>query len=454
VLSLAVRAGSMALVQRLLTLPHVDANAADLRGRTALMLLALKSGDATTCAALLRSGAQAAQLAHGGVGALLLACQEGHAAMAELLLDGGADVNSRTSDEHALTPLVMAVLRRRTACVALLLRRGADLNVVWQRGMSVLGVAVRLGCADSVRQLLAAKASADGSGIGEDAVVSPLVAASGCGNRELVDALLEAGADVDNTALHNAARGGFVGVVRTLLAFGAAVDWASPCAHPRVHTPLHYAVSGGHADVVAVLLAHGADRRLIDIDDSVSASVRAALATTVPHPRGGWLVEEVRGRLPHEQEKEKTEDDRRRREHDKNARETVLSQLRAELARIVFEQPKTPRDPVARVPVAASSATPHSVPLSQQWPAALRSLRFSEPPPSPPRQPLPAALSSSDQSMLSKSADSDDDDHDQASGIGYDAEDCDTTSSDSSATSKGPWSKLFGHAHTHLIETH
>jgi ankyrin repeat protein len=407
VLSLAVRAGSMALVQRLLTLPHVDANAADLRGRTALMLLALKGGDATTCAALLRSGAQAAQLAHGGVGALLLACQEGHAAMAELLLDGGADVNSRTSDEHALTPLVMAVLRRRTACVALLLRRGADLNVVWQRGMSVLGVAVRTGCAESVRQLLAAKASADGSGIGEDAVVSPLVAASGCGNRELVDALLEAGADVDNTALHNAARGGFVGVVRTLLAFGAAVDWASPCAHPRVHTPLHYAVSGGHADVVAVLLAHGADRRLIDIDDSVSASVRAALATTVPHPRGGWLVEEVRGRLPQEQEKEKTEDDRRRREHDKNARETVLSQLRAELAR-----------------------------------------------PSPPRQPLPAALSSSDQSMLSKSADSDDDDHDQASGIGYDAEDCDTTSSDSSATSKGPWSKLFGHAHTHLIETH
>jgi ankyrin repeat protein len=277
VLSLAVRAGSMALAHRLLKLPDVDVNARDLRGRTALMLLALKGGDASVCAALLQQGATAAQLAHGGVGALLLACQEGHAAMAELLLDGGADLNARTSDEHELTPLVMAVLHRRTACITLLLRRGADANIAWLRGLSVLGVAVRIGCVESVRQLLAAKASADGSGSGEDAVVPPLVATSACGNSELVDALLDAGADVHNTALHNAARGGFVGVVRALLAFGAAVDWASPSAKPTVHTPLQYAIGAGHADVVAVLLAHGADRRLID--DSVSCSVR--------HPRGG-----------------------------------------------------------------------------------------------------------------------------------------------------------------------
>lgn len=109
----------------------------------------------------------------------------------------------------------MAVLCRRMACIALLLRRGADANVVWQNGMSVLSVAVRSGYGEAVQHLLAAKASADGSGFGSDAVVPPLVAASACGNRDVVDALLEAGADVDNTALHNAARGGFVGVVRT-----------------------------------------------------------------------------------------------------------------------------------------------------------------------------------------------------------------------------------------------
>jgi ankyrin repeat protein len=316
VVSLAVRAGCMALALRLLKLPCVDLNAPNLRGRTALMLLALKGGDANVCAALLKHGAVAAKLARDGVGALLLACQEGHVAMSELLIDGGADLNSRTTDEHELSPLVMAVLNRRTACIALLLRRGADANVVWQNGMSVLGVAVRNRCVESVRQLLAAKASVDGCGMGADALVPPLVAASACGNGNVVDALLEAGADVDNTALHNAARGGFVGVVRALLAFGAAVDWASPSVHPRVHTPLHYAVLGGHNDVVAVLLAHGADRRLVDVEaESVAASMRMELDAMLPHPRSGWLLDEVHGRCPEAREQEKTEDDQRRREH-------------------------------------------------------------------------------------------------------------------------------------------
>jgi hypothetical protein len=317
--------------------------------------------------------------------------------MAELLLDGGADPNSHTTDEHYMTPLVIALLCRRTTCIALLLRRGADANILWLNGMSALGVAVRRGCAESVRQLLAAKASADGSGIGADACVPPLVAASACGNDDLVNALLEAGADVDNTALHNAARGGFVGVVRALLAFGAAVDWASLSAHPCVHTPLYYAVGGGHADVVAVLLAHGADRRLVDVDDSVAASMRKALEAMVPHPRGRWLLEEVRGRCPEEREREKAEDGQRRREHDNMERNAALSR-----------------------------------PVAQQLLAVQQSQRLSEPP-------VTALLSNGSQNEGSDSSGS-------SITIGYGADDCDT-GSDS-------WSMQFGHAHHHLIETH
>lgn len=141
------------------------------------------------------------------------------------------------------------------------------------------------------------------------------------------------------------------------------------------------------------------------------------LGAMVPHPRGRWLLEEVRGRCTEEREQEKTEDDQRRREHDTKARNAALSRL----ARIGLEKPKTPRDQQAvQVPVAASSAAaPQAVraPVEQQWPAVQqspprRSLRLSEPMPPPPRPPVAAAvLSNSDQSMRSRSADSDDDDH-------------------------------------------
>ncbi len=148
------------------------------------------------------------------------------------------------------------------------------------------------GDATSARLLLGAGppsqldvASADGQ--------TPLMIAVSNKRKELVDLLLEGGADVDaatgygGTSLHFAAHRSLVDVVRALLEAGAdagaaddlgktplhaaaarsaavsgALLWAG--ADPRAEaahrvTPLHLAARAGRADVVRLLLAYGAD---------------------------------------------------------------------------------------------------------------------------------------------------------------------------------------------------
>ncbi|HCE59387.1 MAG TPA: hypothetical protein DEQ74_00925 [Wolbachia sp.] len=57
-----------------------------------------------------------------------------------------------------------------------------------------------------------------------------------------------------NTALHLAAKNGYIKVVKTLLDKGAKVDIVD---HNK-HTPLHWAAESGNSDVARILLEHGA----------------------------------------------------------------------------------------------------------------------------------------------------------------------------------------------------
>jgi len=94
------------------------------------ILKAAKSGDADRVRELLAGDAS---LAHArdkdGSTPLHCAAWRGHAAVAELLLNAGADVNARNQNEHyGDTPLHAAAHGNQRAVAELLIGRGADVH--------------------------------------------------------------------------------------------------------------------------------------------------------------------------------------------------------------------------------------------------------------------------------------------------------------------------------------
>ena len=91
---------------------------------------------------------------------LALACFFGHDALAEFLLDRGADPNLIATDRMKLAPIHAAIARGNLPLVSLLITRGAAVN------------------------------------IGQEAGCSPLHSAAAGGHRDIADVLLERGADL------------------------------------------------------------------------------------------------------------------------------------------------------------------------------------------------------------------------------------------------------------------
>jgi ankyrin repeat protein len=218
-------------------------------------------------------------------GATLLhtAALRGRVEVARLLLDRGANVNAKT--DSGATPLMYALERGNQQTVDLLLERGAR---------HTINTAATVGDLAQVKELLAAGAPVDAPGYEERTPlmsaaehghvdvalylmtkgangqasdrfgVTALLFAALAGDLGLVEALTEAGADVnggdkalrygDWTPLQAAAGKGHLQVVEKLLGLGAEVDRAGEGGS----TPLSGAAAAGHEDVARMLLEHGA----------------------------------------------------------------------------------------------------------------------------------------------------------------------------------------------------
>jgi ankyrin repeat protein len=94
--------------------------------------------------------------------------------------------------------------------------------------------------------------------------LTPLITAAMCDYVEVVQVLLEGGANLEdpasasgNTALHQAASAGSLEACRLLLDEGANVD----ALNFSKNTPLHLAAVNGHMPVVKLLVERGADVR-------------------------------------------------------------------------------------------------------------------------------------------------------------------------------------------------
>ncbi|KAI9511648.1 ankyrin repeat-containing domain protein [Russula earlei] len=148
--------------------------------------------------------------------------------------------------------------------VRLLLQSGADVESRSKIGSSPLLIASYHGHMDTIRFLLQSGAAARSQ---NDMGHTPLMMASQNGHRDVVRLLLQNGAVVDSydndgwTPLTSASVNGHLDVVRLLLQNGAGVDFRHNNRHDKriYYTPLHLASARGHLMVAELLIQHGAE---------------------------------------------------------------------------------------------------------------------------------------------------------------------------------------------------
>jgi len=174
--------------------------------------------------ALLAVPAVAAAQAAGDGARLIEAAKSGERAAAETLLDAGADANANGPD--GTTALHWAARNNDDMLVDRLLRAGAEPHPTNRYGITPIALACESGSAAVVERLLEAGVSADATG------------------------------PYGETALHTCAHAGNTAGVRVLVAAGASID---PGDSWRGQTPLMWAAAEGHPETMQALIDAGAD---------------------------------------------------------------------------------------------------------------------------------------------------------------------------------------------------
>ena len=181
---------------------------------------------------------------------LVVASRQGHFQVARLLLEHGADTETRDSDDWSALELASAW--GHAEIVQLLLEHSAEVDSVRKNNTTALHVASTNGQLAASRVLLEHGADANAKRTDK---VTPLHCASDEG---VARVLLEHGADANAkrtdgvTALHRAFNDG---VALVLIKYGADTN----AQDGDNKTPLHWAAEQGRTEVARVLLENGSD---------------------------------------------------------------------------------------------------------------------------------------------------------------------------------------------------
>ena len=214
----------------------------------AALIAAARAGDGAALAALLDDAIDVNASETGGMTALHWAVQGDAADVVGLLLDAGAD--AAQPNRYGVAPLSLAAVNGNAAIVTRLLDAGADPNRRLADGETVLMTAARTGRPDVIRALLAAGADPNASEASRGQTALMWAAAEN--NADAIRALAASGADV-------AARTGDAAAGEPGGAFSSEVGLTRAARSGPSFTALLFAVQLGQLDAVRALLEAGAD---------------------------------------------------------------------------------------------------------------------------------------------------------------------------------------------------
>jgi uncharacterized protein len=268
--------GRVAIVASLLALTLASSTSA----ADAPLVVAAKRDDGAAVRVLLKRKVSADQSQADGATALHWAAHWDNLAMADDLLQAGARANAVT--DLGVTPLWLASLNGSAAMIERLLKAGANANIALPSGETPLMIASRAGAVAAVKLLAAHGAQVNARETTKNQTA--LMWATVQGHADVVEALLEAGADVaarssvrmrrvnteaggfqaglvmdveqgGYTPLLFAAQQGNVASARLLVAAGAKIDDRAPDGS----SVLVVASLSGNGPLAAYLLDKGAD---------------------------------------------------------------------------------------------------------------------------------------------------------------------------------------------------
>ena len=274
-MGLAAEVGNAEIIKLLLE-AGANADSPNPEGQTALMAVA-RTGNVEAAELLVKHGAKVdAREKWGGQTALMWASARRHPEMMQFLISKGADVNARSIDRDyqrhvtaegrpknldsgGFTPLLYAARENCRACVEVLLRNKADINLPDPDGVSPLLLAIMNANWDLAKQLIEAGADVNQWDMFGEA---PLFTAVGLrnqtrGGRASIDPLNETNG---------------MAIVRMLLERGANPNMqlffrpanVRGATNTRGSTPLIRAATNADLEVVKLLLEHGADANAHD----------------------------------------------------------------------------------------------------------------------------------------------------------------------------------------------
>jgi len=295
-LSLACTNGNGAIVHLLLR-AGAEPNAALPGGETPVMT-ASRVGSIASVKALLERGANVdAPDARRGQTALMWAAAEGHADVAEALVNAGADVRLRLSS--GFSPLLFAIREGRSSVVRVLLKAGADVNETVpmdrKRGyggrLPPAGASALLLAVTNAHFQLAAELL--------DAGANPNADLPGYTVLHAITVVRKPGVGDNDPAPGGSGTMSSLELVKKLVAAGANVNARmtrrANLANTRLNelgaTPFMLAALTADAELMTTLAALGADPKPGNADNSTPLMAAAGLATRSPGEDAGTETE-------------------------------------------------------------------------------------------------------------------------------------------------------------------
>jgi len=212
---------------------------------------------------------------------LMLAAQEGHKEVCELLLKEGA--NPLATQENGWNAMHWAANKGKTEIVQFLSVDKQLMNSKTKKGNSSLTLAAQEGHLDTCEVLL--KAGADPVATDEKEKNAMLLLAAKGGHYQACQVLLKAGADytvkdlLGRNALHLAVEKGNKPTVQLFVGFNKLIDSVSN----EGKTPLIIATELRHFEICALLLSIGANPSLVDLKhrNAMHAAAQAGCAEVI-----------------------------------------------------------------------------------------------------------------------------------------------------------------------------